>query len=520
MKNRFKVVATLLVLLIASVQLNAVVRLAPIFSDNMVIQRDKPVVVWGVGVPGSALEIVFGGKSKQVVVNSDSTWTVQFSKQKVNTRPQSLEVRTATEKLILRNILIGDVWICSGQSNMEFPMQREMHFKSEQSQANQPLIRMNNPAPVGRYVYGEAYNDSLNKRLNNRDFYRWETWQNCGAKSFRSMSAIAYYFAKSILLQTGIPIGIVNMSIGGAPIESFISREAMAQNSQFAAKVKPGNWLNNNALPEWIRTRGEQNVGSNPSGYQDDLGLNHAYKPGFPYECGIKPLLPFPIKGVIWYQGESNALEEARVNEYPALMHLLINDYRRQWKNSDMPIYWVQLSSIDTVAYQSRFWPIFRDGQRQLMAEVKNGGMAVCSDLGFKNDVHPTNKKDVGERLARWALKQTYGLQVVPSGPLPIKARFHKGMVVIEFRFAKGLKTADGQSIRGFSLDGKNDIEAVIDQERILIRTAVKPAAIYYGWKPFSDANLVNAENLPASTFKIVVAPTANNIQQNANPNN
>lgn len=170
------------------------------------------------------------------------------------------------------------------------------------------------------------------------------------------MSAVAYYFAKAIVEKENIPVGIINLSIGGAPIETFISKEALRRNEKFASKVS-GNWLENESLPEWIRQRGKENVGNNANGFKDDLGLNHAYKPGFAYACGIEPLLAFSIKGIIWYQGESNSLEKEKVEEYRALLHLMIGDYRIKWKQPDMPFYWVQLSSIDTANYQSKLWP-------------------------------------------------------------------------------------------------------------------------------------------------------------------
>jgi sialate O-acetylesterase len=319
------------------------------------------------------------------------------------------------------------------------------------------------------------------------------------------MSAIAYYFAKKISAYQNVPIGLINLAIGGAPIETFISTDALQKSSQFAEKVQ-GNWLTNTDLPEWIRQRGSQNLQGHLQGYGDELGLNHAYKPGFAYASGIVPLLSFPIKGVLWYQGESNSLEAARVNEYKALMHLLITSYREGWHQQRLPFYWVQLSSIDTPYYHSEYWPQFRDLQRQLVQEIKGGGMAVCSDLGFKKDVHPTNKKDIGERLARWALAQDYGVSLVPSGPLPVKAKYSNGKVIISFTYVSdSLTTADAKALRGFSLDGKTEINAVISKGNINIPAKDKPQFVYYGWKPFTDANLVNADRLPASTFKIKV---------------
>ena len=480
----------------------AQLQLARIFSDNMVLQRDKPVCIWGKATPGAKVDVQMRHFIKTAVAKDDSSWMVFFPPQTASNKPLAVTATSGNEKIGVRNILIGDVWIASGQSNMEWPMSKEMHWQEEKKNARQPLIRFNNPPPAGRSVYGVAYTDSLQKRLNTNDFYLWGSWQQCDSHSVTDMSAVAYYFAKAIVEKEAIPTGIINLSIGGAPIETFISREAMLNSNLFASKVK-GNWLENNRLPQWIRERGKQNVGGNPAGFKDDLGPNHAYKPGFAYESGIKPLLPMPIKGIIWYQGESNSLEKERVEEYKDLLHLLIDDYRKGWQQRDMPFYWVQLSSIDTSNYGSHYWPEFRDGQRQLLDSVKNGGMAVCSDIGLKNNVHPTNKKEVGKRLARWALAKTYKKEMVPSGPLPLKAEYKDGKIIVRFQYAKGLTTSDEKPLRGFSTDGKTEARAKIEKDKVTIMANEKPGYVYYGWKPFSDANLVNSENLPASTFKI-----------------
>ena len=492
---------SLLLLPLASV---AQLQLPKVFSDNMVLQQGEPIHIWGKAMPGKKVMVSFASEAKNAVVEKDSSWSVYLKKQKADSKPQSISISCGDKRIELQNVLVGDIWICSGQSNMEFPMVREMHWKDEIKNTYQPLIRFNNPPPAGRNVYGVAYTDSLNKRLNTNDFYQWTSWQTCDSNTIKSMSAAAYYFAKAIIAKKKVPIGLINLSIGGAPIETFISRDAMQHDKRFESKVE-GNWLDNKNLPEWVRQRGKENVGKNVNGYKDDLGLNHAYKPGFAYESGIQPLLPLPVKGVIWYQGESNSLEKARVDEYKDLLHLLLNDYRKNWKQPDMPFYWVQLSSIDTTNYQSKYWPEFRDEQRKLLAEVSNGGMAVCSDIGFKNDVHPTNKKEVGERLARWALYNTYKEPVVPSGPLPLKAIYEKGKVIVSFEYGQGLQASDGKALRGFSLNGNTNVDAVIQNNKVVISTAQKPARVFYGWKPFTDANLVNAEMLPASTFKLEV---------------
>ena len=482
----------------------AQLQLPKIFSDNMVLQRGEPIHIWGKATPGKQLQVISAKETKCTTVQDDSSWSVYLGKQKADTKPQSIFISCGEERITLNNILIGDIWLCSGQSNMEWPMSREMHWREERKTADQPLIRLNNPPPAGRYVYGEPYTDSLNKRLNTADFYQWSSWQQCDSNTVKGMSAVGYFFAKAIVEKEDVPIGLINLSIGGAPIETFISREAMQNDKRFAVKVQ-GNWLENKHLPEWIRERGRQNVGGNHNGYKDDIGLNHAYKPGFAYESGVKPLLSIPIKGVLWYQGESNALEKERMEEYKDLLRLLIHDYRKGWKNRSLPVYWVQLSSIDTFNYKSQYWPQFRDEQRKLLSAVKNTGMAVSSDIGSKNDVHPTDKKTVGDRLARWALQQVYGRKMVPSGPLPVKAKHEDGKVIVRFRYAEGLKAADGKTLRGFSLDGKTETAASIHNSKVVIRATQQPDFIYYGWTPFTDGNLVNAEGLPASTFKLIV---------------
>ena len=483
----------------------AQLKVAEIFSSNMVLQRESPVAVWGKAVPGRIVEIRMGLIMRKAVAGKDSVWKVSLPKQPANNQPQSLLISSGHTAVQFYNVLFGDVWICIGQSNMEWPMIKEQHWNDEIYSTGQPGIRLLNPPPAGRNVFGLAYTDSLIKRLTKERFYDWNGWQQCDSNSVKFMSAVAYYFAKNVYTETGVPIGIINLSIGGAPLETFINTEALSNHLSFSKKVN-GNWLTNDALPVWVRERGKQNVGNSINAPADEYGPNHAYKPGFAFEAGIKPLLQVPVKGILCYQGESNAQEIERVNEYAELSKLMIDDYRTKWKQPQLPFYFVQLSSIDTIKYKGQFWPQFRDEQRKMLQLIPNSGIAVCSDIGAKDDVHPTNKKEVGERLARWALNKTYKQKIVPSGPLPLKAIYTKGKVIVPFGYmAKGLKTADAKAIRGFSIDGKNETAANFGDSGIIIPANTKPQYIFYGWKSFSNGNLINSENLPASTFKIAV---------------
>ncbi|MES2773031.1 MAG: sialate O-acetylesterase [Bacteroidota bacterium] len=483
----------------------AQLQLAKIFSDNMILQRNEPIHIWGRGVTGQKITVSFANEKRIGVVNADSGWSVYLAKQQANSQAQNIVVSDGFDKIELKNILIGDIWLCIGQSNMEFPMSQEMHYKEALQQSNQPLIRFYNPAFVGKNVFGKSFTDSMAALLTAKDFYRPTDWQTCDSTTFTTMTAVGYYYAKEIVKHENIPVGLIHLAIGGSPIETFISKDALRKSKAFFNKLN-GNWLINEALPVWVRERGNQNIGTIQRVAADEMGPNHGYKPGFAFVSGIEPILGLPIKGVIWYQGESNAQEIERVNEYAALQKLMINDYRKQWNRPVMPFYWVQLSSIDTASYKSQLWPVFRNEQRKLVAEIQNGGMAVCSDIGSRNNVHPTNKKAVGERLARWALNKTYKKNIIPSGPLPLQAKYEKDKVVVYFQYcAGGLQTSDGKPIRGFSTDGVTDADAAIKGNEIHMIKRQKPQYIYYGWKPFTDANLMNSESLPASTFKLKV---------------
>lgn len=476
--------------------------LHPIFQHHMVLQRRQPIPVWGRGIPGREVTVLLGSRYQKCIVQPDSSWHCILPAQQALAVPQTLEVHTgSTDTLRISDILFGDVWVCIGQSNMQFSMKEEMYYTEALAQSLQPLLRLYNPAYSGKNVFNAAFSDSMVRRLNDRDFYQG-SWQRSDSLSFRDMSAVAWYFGQQILENTGIPQGMIHLAIGGSPLEAFISREALAAHPRFASKLQ-GNWLVNPHLPDWIKERGSQNVGKLAA---DSTGPNHGFKPGFAFSAGIQPLLSLPVKGVLLYQGESNAQEKERVQEYGALQQLLANDLRSRWQQPDMPFYWVQLSSIDSSRYKSALWPEFRNVQRLLLDSIPHGGMAVCSDIGAMHNVHPANKKYVGERLARWALFRDYGKKIIPSGPLPAGATYRNGKVIIRFNYTGSrLGTSDGKMLRGFSFNGIQEVPARIKKQRVFIPSDTPPGQILYGWKPYTDANLVNGAGLPASTFRIPV---------------
>ena len=499
-KQRFLLLIHLLIPFFSVAQL----QVAKIFSDNIVLQRDYPVTIWGKANPGKLVTVVFANEKATAIVRQDSGWTVIFHAQKANALPQSVFITSGDEKMYIKNILIGDLWLCIGQSNMEWPVMKEIHYKEEIVNSRQPLLRLYNPTYPGKNTFNVSFSDSITQNLTTEKFYKGQ-WQTCDSNSFKSMSAVGYYFGKQIVNEINVPVGLINLAIGGAPLESFISREALKKSKRYAEKLQ-GDWLTNEALPVWVRERGMQNIGGLKNVPNDEYGNNHSFKPGFAFESGMVPILNLPIKGILCYQGESNAQELEMVYEYGSLSALLVKEYRIKWKQPQLPFYFVQLSSIDTIKYKGQLWPQFRDEQRKMLSLIPYSGMAVCSDIGFKNDVHPTNKKEVGERLARWALNKTYHRNIIPSGPLPLQASYKSGKIIITFNYTgNNLLTSDGENLKGFSTDGIQDCEATIQQKTVVVAVKEKPSFIYYGWQSFTDANLVNSEKLPASTFKLTV---------------
>ncbi|MBK7289117.1 MAG: hypothetical protein IPI78_02075 [Chitinophagaceae bacterium] len=215
----------------------AQLKLAKIFSDDMLLQRNQPVWIWGKAIPGKSVQVLFANEKRNTLVQSDSSWAVIFNKQKASIQPQSFSVISGDEKIVIKNILIGDLWLCIGQSNMEWPMQKEMHYKDALPNSRQPLMRLYNPTYAGKNSYNVLFTDSIIQNLATENFYKGQ-WQTCDSNSFKTMSAVAYYFGKELAENINIPVGLINISIGGAPLETFISNEALKNSQQFADKLK------------------------------------------------------------------------------------------------------------------------------------------------------------------------------------------------------------------------------------------------------------------------------------------
>ena len=488
--------------------------LDPWFGDGMVLQRDRPIVIRGLARPGLAVLVRLGDVAVGVEADASGNWTARVPARPASATPVELEAKDGVADVKLADILIGDVWLAAGQSNMEFPLRREAHAAEELPRATSPLVRLRHHAFAGQYHGASRLDAETVARLTPERFFAG-SWTRCTPEAAAEVSAVGYYFARKVAAETGVPIGLVNFAVGGAPIEGFISTDALRRSPDFGKKVA-GDWLTNESIDgNFVRLRARQHLAGATRPPKDALGLNHGYKPGFAWASGPGRVTDQALAGVLWYQGESNALRAVDVTEYAGLMRLLVADWREQWRDPALPFLWCQLPSIDEPA--RLHWPRFREVQRQLETSLTHTGMAVTLDLGAAKDVHPREKREVGERLARWALFHQYGrTELRPSGPLPKEATLDGQAIAVSFRFAQGLAFKPGvpPQLEVLCEDGAHAGEfrpagpARVVGERLMIDlpadpTATKPVLVRYAWAMNAQAALVNDAGLPATPFEL-----------------
>ena len=465
-------------------------KLSGMYSDNMVLQHGETLTIHGKADAGQKVTVAIAGQKKKTVAASNGKWMVFLDPLKAG-GPYTLTVSADKQKLIYNNVLAGEVWLCSGQSNMEFYLNWAATGKRDIPQASNDQIRLFDMKARWRTDAVE-WEASVLDSLNHLQYYTDAAWQVCTPETADRFSAIAYYFGKKLQDSLQVPVGLICNAIGGSPAEAWVDRRTLEY--EFPAILR--NWTKNDFIQDWVRGRAALNVKKSSYKFQ-----RHPYEPCYLYEAGILPLQQYPIKGVIWYQGESNAHNK---DAHEKLFKLLVQSWRKNWNKPEMPFYYVQLSSLNRPS-----WPWFRDSQRRLMQEIPHTGMAVCTDKGDSLDVHPTRKQEVGERLAAWALNKTYGNQnVVPSGPLYKDISFQKNVAYVSFDYAEGLKASDGHELRTFEIAGEDQVfypaKAMVEGNQIKVWSdQVKtPKIVRYGWQPFTRANLVNGAGLPASTFR------------------
>lgn len=468
-------------------------KLNKIFSNHMVLQRDLPIPVYGTANAGDRIEVQFNNINLHTETDFNGKWKVEFPAMKFG-GPYQIKVTSNQNTVLLNDVLIGDIWLCSGQSNMAFPLKSSATGKATLKTLDKKLpirlLKYNSLAETDNISWGKPILDSINA-LN----YFSGTWAELDQSSLADFSAVAYYFGEKLAMEENIPVGLIQMAVGGSTLESWMDRGTIEHDDLLVDIL--GNWRKSDFIQDWARGRADLNLKNATNSKQ-----RHPYEPAYNYEAGIANLTDFPIKGVIWYQGESNAHNVELFNhEFP----ILVKSWRDKW-NADFPFYYVQLSAIDRPS-----WPYFRDAQRKMQSVIPNIAMAVSSDLGDSLNVHPTHKKEVGERLALLALKNTYHHNIIASGPVALKAIKKENTIIITFNDAKGLKPSGGLVLQGFEIEDEKGNHLTVKASvlkntvHLAVPAGVTIARVLYAWQPFTRANLVNEAGLPASTFSITI---------------
>lgn len=487
-----------------------VLQFARPFGHHMVLQADQPIRVWGTAKPGSQVNVGFQGSSvtESAVATPRGHWIIELPAQPTCKTPQTLVASTPESTITINDLLIGEVWICAGQSNMEWTLRQSDHGTDAVASSTDPLLRLHNCSAVARGA-GGIYSAENARHLWPDSFSRGQ-WRVSSPTSSAHFSAVGYAFARQLREQLDVPVGIINVAVGGTPIESWVSARKLMAHPELH-KLFNGNWLDNPVLDEWCRSRARMNLSDGLAGKfvvpEDEFGPNHSFKPAFMFEAGIKPFTPLSIRGALWYQGESNANNAERARIYDACFPQLVDDWRARFQNKSMPIVFVQLPAMGRPN-----WPLFRELQRRSLQKLNQVGMAITIDTGHPTNVHPGEKKTVGDRLAQWALVRIYGQPGTESGPLLTKHRPGKpGTIQVEFQHVgSGLTTIDGKPPRHFEVAGNNK-QFVPATARILgthhvevsSQRVAKPKYVRYAWSPFPSpgVNLTNSDHTPASPF-------------------
>jgi len=452
--------------------LNAEVKLPKVIGSNMVLQRNQECRIWGWAEPGEKVIVEFNETERSTRTGQDGRWMVTFPPMKAG-GPFDMDIQG--ENLIeLKNILVGDVWICSGQSNMVWPIERLPSVSEDTADAEFSGIRL--------------FTVPNNKKISPVEDIPSGEWLGCTPENVLAFSSVGFFFGKDIHKELRVPVGLISTNWGGTNVETWTSGETFSQVEGFAGRV--------DALPDLDTTGGKINPNQHPS-----LLFNGM----------IHPLLNFRINGVIWYQGENNA-NSKRSYQYREFFPLMIEDWRKQWENPQMPFFFVQLANYKAVMEEpgESSWAELREAQ--LMAlDLPATGMAVAIDIGEADDIHPKNKQEVGNRLALAALKIAYAKDVVHSGPVFREMGVEGNKVILHFdHIGLGLMVKDRYGyLKGFAVAGPDRVfywaAAEIRDNTVIVQSDMvdDPVAVRYGWADNPhDVNLYNLEGLPAGPFR------------------
>ncbi|MES2692559.1 MAG: sialate O-acetylesterase, partial [Verrucomicrobiota bacterium] len=473
-----------------------------IISDHMVLQAGTIAPVWGWAEPGETVSVTVAGRTETVAAGADGRWSVRFAALKPSDQPQTLTV-AGTNTLVVKDVLVGEVWLASGQSNMNRVVAAALNPQEEIAKATHPRLRM--------FIVKSAATVTPQADCVG-------TWQVCSPATVGKFSAVGYFFGRELLDKLAVPVGIVHSSVGGTDIAAWTSAEAQLKDADLKAALE--RWARDDASYDaaTVAARYKQQVGDweKAAATAKAAGKAAPAKPRVPfaprdnpnrpanlYNGMIAPLIPYGLRGAIWYQGEHNCGREEAARLYYRQLPLLIADWRARW-GSDFPFAWVQLPNFG----KEDFRPLVREAMSQSL-KVKNTGQAVTIDIGDPNDNHPKNKQEVGRRLGLWALGDVYGKKVpATSGPVFAGHTVRGRELTLRFTHAEGGLVAKGGELHSFQIAGADrkwkPAQARIAGETIVVSHAeiAAPVAVRYAFTNSPTATLYNGADLPASPFR------------------
>jgi sialate O-acetylesterase len=513
----------LAILTCSSVLLRADVRPNPLFTDGAVLQRDQTIPVWGTARDGEKVTVELAGQ-KVSTTAKNGVWRVDLQPLKTG-EPLTMTI-TGDNTVTIKNILVGEVWVCSGQSNMEWKFAACANTAEERPKANYPKVRM----------------FTVKKKTSLKPLTEAEgSWVECSPQTVDGFSAVGYFFARDIFLKLGVPVGMIHTSWGGTPAQAWTSFEGLSRDPALSgyrdaakaaiakypaelaaypaklaeyqtAKAKWEKTVNQPyeaSMKAWTTASEKAKKAGQPVPPKPELASKAPPQPRSPeggsgnemtlFNGMVNPLLPYAIKGAIWYQGESNAKQPEL---YQSLFPAMIADWRAKWNQGNFPFLFVQIAPFQGQP------PEIREAQFLTLAKSPNTAMAVTTDVGDAKDIHPKRKEPVGQRLALAARALAYGEKIEYSGPLYQSMQVKGNEVVLSFtHVGSGLVAKDG-ALKGFTIAGADgkfvSATAKIEGANVVVSAAgvTEPKAVRYGWDNVPDVNLFNQEGLPASPFR------------------
>ena len=490
----------------------AELKLPAVFSDGMVLQRDQKVPVWGWANPGEEVTVAFAGQEQVAKADKDGRFMVRLKKMDASKEPRSLNVAAGSEVLEVKDVLVGEVWLCSGQSNMQMPVSGAMDFDKEKAAADHPLLRM---FLTGQNISLKTLPDCTG------------AWKVCTPDNVGEFSATAYFFGREIQKELDVPVGLIRSCWGGTRIESWspmASLEKFPSVMEYKAQedAKAGNF--NQAavderfakqLEDWkqkvkqAKANGKQ--GPKRPKKPTDPHASQNY-PANLYNAMIHPLVPYGLRGAIWYQGEANAKTVDQAILYRDLLENLVVQWRKDWDRK-FPFYAVQLPNFkapQTRPVEDSEWAFSRESFLKFSKEVPETGIAIMIDSGMEKNIHPVNKQAVGYRLAQQALAHTYGKNVVPGGPVYRSMKRDGNKIIVKFTdIGSGLVEQGGTPLKTFAIAGADKkfvaAQAAIAGDTVIVSSSEvsEPVAVRYAWADNPvGCNLYNKEGFPASPFR------------------